>query len=159
MLPGVLNLMRIKKTNNSAFTLLEILLASIIFILSIACVFVTLNAVRKPVLTKEYSLQAAVFGNQVLQALSSTVKYGTAANTYYDTSCANPCGNFNLSIGHHVVAIGSTGLSWPTGFAAVNASGVDYTVSCADGTSGATCTNNHNVAHAVALNINTPVVP
>ena len=65
--------MRIKNLNNTAFSLLEILLAAIIFVISIGGIFATLNAVRAPVANKESALTAAVFGKQVLEALRSQV--------------------------------------------------------------------------------------
>ena len=79
--------MRINNLNNRAFSLLEVLLASIIFVISITGVFITLTALRKPVADKENALAAAILGKQVLEALRSSVNAGT----FYSTNCFSPC--------------------------------------------------------------------
>lgn len=91
--------MRIKNSHHSAFTLLEVLLSSVIFIITVVGVFATLNAVRTPVTNKEGGLSAAIFAKQVLEALYSQV---SAAN-YYTACGASPCTNFDLSPGLHNV--------------------------------------------------------
>ena len=78
-----LKLMRITHLRKTAFTLLEVLLASIIFIVSVLGVFSTLSAVRQPVLQKERALTAAVFGQQFLEGLRSQVN---ANNVHSDPS-------------------------------------------------------------------------
>jgi len=145
-----------KNLNNKAFSLLEILLSSIIFIITVGGVFATLNAVRIPVANKENALTAAIFGKQVLECLRSQVD----ARTYYN-SCSvvqSPCPDFSLSVGSHLVpttTLNTTeGLYWPTGFAAVNPNGLSYSVVCADGSN--PC--NADSSRQVNLNINWPDV-
>jgi len=123
--------MRITNLNNTAFSLLEILLASIIFIISITGVFMTLTAVRKPVADKESALVASVFGKQVLEALRSSVNagtfYGNCTDNGHWIAAANgatirnangsACGDFSLYLGWHQVSqatLSSAGLTWPT---------------------------------------------
>lgn len=139
-----------KNLNNTGVTLLEILLAAIIFIISIGGIFATLNAVRAPVANKESSLSAAVFGKQVLESLRFQVSAESNANFY--GICSDTCTDFSLALGTHQVSPLPSGLNWPPGLAAKNPGGLIYTVSCADGSS-APCTN-ANVAHRVDLNIN-----
>jgi len=155
--------MRIENLNNAAFTLLEVLLSSVIFVISVAGVFATISAVRGPVANKENQLAAAVFEKQVLEALYSNV---SAANANY-FACSvnqNPCPDFALSVGAHQVTHGNlpSGLSWPPALIASNnscdANGcLTYTVSCGDGSAGPNCTN-PNAARRVDLNINWPSV-
>jgi Tfp pilus assembly protein PilV len=152
--------MRIKHLNHKAFTLLEVLLASVIFVVSVAGIFATLNAVRGPVSNKENQLIAAVFGKQVLQALYSQV----TDPAYYAVCGTSPCPTFDLSLGTHQVPHGNLpGLIWPLNLKASNnacdgANGcLVYKVSCADG-SGA-CGTGTNVARRVDLNIDWPTAP
>jgi len=71
---------------------LEVLLASIIFMISVLGVFATLSAVRQPVLQKERALTAAVFTQQLLEGLRSQVSASNfTANGY----------NGSLSLGSH----------------------------------------------------------
>jgi type II secretory pathway pseudopilin PulG len=157
--------------NDMAFSLLEVLLASIIFIISIGGIFVTLNAVRKPVADKETALAAAVFGKQVLEAIRSSVNAGS----YYspDATCLGSgnnitCTDFTLALGTHNVSSLPSGLNCPPGFAAVNTctsvpSGcLVYKVTCGDGST-PTNTNppdcnplgtNNDIARQVNLSIN-----
>ncbi len=146
---------RLRKLNSSGFSLLEILLASIIFIISVAGVFVTLTAVRKPVIDKENSLTAAVFGRQVLEALRSSVN----ATNYYDPCAANPSTDFTLCVGPHVTPLPS-GLIWPLNFSTYNTA-INYTVSCADGTLTGCVPpgGNPDMARRVDLTINWPEAP
>ena len=150
--------MRIKNLNNSGFSLLEILLSGIIFVVSVAGVFATLNAARSPVVNKEGALAAAVFGKQVLEVLRSQVSQ-TQANFYSCSGGQNPCPDFALSVGAHAVPLGNlpAGLSWPpvlvTGVNNNNPNGsppvLSYTVSCADNSN--PCGS--DTAHRVDLNI------
>jgi Tfp pilus assembly protein PilV len=135
--------MLMKKLNNTGVTLLEILLASVIFVLSVAGIFATLSFVRASVTNKESSLTAALFGKQVLEKLRSAVNMG-GANPYYNacTGNANPCPDFSLSLlpaGVHRVPSANmpAGLIWPTALKTANtfcdANGcLEYTVSCGD---------------------------
>jgi len=167
-------MIRIKNLNNTAFSLLEILLASIIFIISITGVFVTLTAVRKPVADKESSLAASVFGKQVLEGLRSSVNAGT----YYGpcvswNAAASVCGDFSLYLGNHQVPKANllSGISWPPALTAWNticdtaANGcLIYTVSCATGVqtgSPPDCNNgsSNDIARRVTLTINWPEAP
>lgn len=141
--------MRIKNLNNRAFSLLEILLSAIIFVITIGGIFATLNAVRSPVANKESALTAAVFGKQVLEVLRSQVN----DPTYYGTSCTASCATFDLELGSHSVTLPTSGLNWPTAaMSTANSNVLNYKVSCADGSS-SPCTN-AEVAHRVVLNIN-----
>jgi len=164
-----------KKLNKSAFSLLEVLLASIIFIVSVGGVFLTLNAIRRPVANKESALTAAIFGKQVLEALRS----GVNAGSYYSACVTvNPvdgsCGDFTLSLGTHEVAssvLTPLGLTWPsaaistvnTGHCTVGPPCLNYTVTCADGSSpsyGSTAAcSNPDSARKVDLNITWPDAP
>ncbi len=146
-----------KNLNKTGVTLLEILLASVIFVVSIAGIFATLNAVRTPVTTKENALMAAVFGKQVLDTLRSVVNAG--GTTYYGI-CAGNCATFDLQLGpHQVVAatLAAYGITWPSADL-INANKIggvttlSYTVSCADGSVPASC--NADVARRLDLNIN-----
>jgi len=138
--------MQIKKLNKTAFTLLEVLLAAIIFIISIGGLFATLNAVRSPVTQKENALSAAITGQQVLNYLRSQVN----AQTYYNgcslpLDASNNCPALDLSTGPHLVPSGiltGVGISWPNNLSILNATGLNYTVLCADGSSGAAATCN-----------------
>jgi len=147
--------MRIKSSHHSAFTLLEVLMASLIFVISVLGIFATLNAVRGPVSNKESALTATVFGKQVLEALSSQV---TAA-TYYTNTCAPPpCTTFDLSVGQHLVPTASlpAGVNWPVALTQCN-NGLNYKVSCADGSAAGAapfCGGNYFIARKVDLNIN-----
>jgi Tfp pilus assembly protein PilV len=150
--------MRIKKLNNTGFSLLEILLAAIILVISVAGIFATLNAVRTPVVNKESSLSAALFGKQVLETLRTQVN----AQSFYSACVsvvAGACQDFSLSLGAHQVPAGNmpAGLTWPPALIAkntvCNASGcLVYTVSCGDN-SAAPCTSD-DVARRIDLNIN-----
>lgn len=156
-------------SNNTAFSLMEILVASIIFIISIGGIFATLNAVRAPVINKESSLSAAVFGKQVLESLRSQVIAGTNVGNFYGTCSSivsGACRDFSLYLGLHQVPTSSlpSGLSWPPALVAVNtvcgspaALCLQYTVSCADGIapsgSPPSCSS-FNVARRINLNIN-----
>jgi prepilin-type N-terminal cleavage/methylation domain-containing protein len=171
----------LKYLRNNGFSLLEILLASIIFVISIAGVYATLNAVRTPVANKENALAAAVFGKQVLEALRSSVN---ASNSTYYNICTTTCANFDLSLGTHQVpmpwptncgqanqpACHNCGqanqpacqLTMPSNIRASNGGGTgtfSYIVTCADG-SGNPATNTActtaDVARRVDLNINWP---
>ena len=112
--------MKINNLNSNAFTLLEVLLASVIFIISVAGIFATLNAVRGPVANKENQLAAAVFGKQVLEALYSQVTdasyYNACSMTGAGTS-ASPCQGFDLSLGFHQVTLppaNAPNIDWPS---------------------------------------------
>ena len=168
-------LMQIKRLNNTAFSLLEILLAAVIFVISVAGVFATLSAVRGPVTNKENALTASIFGKQILDALYSQVTASTVNVNYYGI-CSPTCTTFNLYLGSHQVPVTDsswpTSLSWPTALqgaaggntcAGTVATGscLSYTVTCADGTiAGAGypyfCSNGASVGHQVTLNISTP---
>jgi type II secretory pathway pseudopilin PulG len=163
------------KNDTKAFSLLEILLASIIFIITISGVFATLNAVRKPVADKESALAAAVFGKQVLEALRSSVN----ASTFYgpcSSTINGYCGDFSLYLGIHHVPHGNLpqGLTWPTNLSSSNfISGCDtsvgclvYTVACGDGSPPTSsvppdCVNSsgNDIAREVTLSINWPEAP
>jgi len=151
--------MRIKNLNNTGFTLLEILLAAIIFVITVAGLFATLNAVRRPVIDKESALDASNFGKQVLESLRSKVD----ASTYYNPCVAvnpdNTCGDFSLSLGNHEVPQGNLpqdlGQSWQSSvLPGSNPNGVSYAVSCADTGSLVTC--GADTARQVKLNIQWP---
>lgn len=164
--------MSIRKLNNTAFSLLEILLASVIFIVSIGGIFVTLSAVRRPVADKESALSAAIFGKQVLESLRSQVN----ASTYYGNCSAmnanGACVDFSLYLGKHQVPHGTLPLSWPINLEEPNTNMnaitncdtsvacLVYTVSCADSTADFTsCTtggSNPDMARRVDLSINWP---
>jgi Tfp pilus assembly protein PilV len=146
--------MRIKNLNNAGVTLLEILLASIIFVISVAGIFATLSAVRTPVGNKENALSAAVFGKQVLETMRTQVNAGSA--TYYGicaSTCATSCtAALSLCLGTHALNLPASGLSWPsTDLQNANAA-LNYTVSCADGSADTAC--GADVARRVVLNIN-----
>jgi len=156
--------------NNEAFSLLEILLAAIIFLVAIAGIFATLNAVRGPVANKENQLAASVFGKQVLEALYSQVSADpSGAATYYDT-CASPCATFDLSVGTHQVppaAVTAAGLSWPATLQTGNvcpsvaSSCLVYDVHCSSGVD-TDCLSggvNPGMARRVDLAINWTSVP
>ena len=169
-----LKLMWIKNLNNAAFSLLEVLLASIIFVISITGVFVTLTAVRKPVADKESALSAAVFGKQVLEALRSQVDARTSANYYSDPYCSGSgsgivCTDFSLAVGTHQVPVANlpAGLSWPPGLITLdsvtypngNPPVLNYTVLCADGTYTTCAVAGVDEARQVNLSINWPDAP
>ncbi len=138
---------------NTAFSLLEVLLASVIFVVSVAGLFATLNAVRGPVINKENQLAAVVFGKQVSDALYSQV---TDSASYYGICATTPCQNFDLEVGVHQVSPATlqatAGLSWPTSLTTCNAN-LNYTVYCADNNSTTPPCSSINVAHMVSLNI------
>jgi len=143
--------------NSRGVTLLEILLASVIFVVSVAGIFATLNAVRTPVVNKENALSAAVFGKQVLDTLRSVV---SAGGTSFYGICAGNCTTFDLQLGPHQVAAATLavyGITWPT-TDLINANQVagvttlSYSVSCADGSVAAFC--GADVARRLDLNIN-----
>jgi len=159
--------MRINNLNKAAFSLLEILLAAVIFAVSVIGIFATLSAVRTPVLSQENSLIAAVFAKQVLEALRSQVSQ--TLDNYYacsipaDGTVAAPCPDFSLSVGTHQVATGNlpAGITWPAILINANLHGqataqLVYTVSCADGSgtygSNTGCTTN-DINHKVDLNV------
>lgn len=122
--------MRIKNLNNSAFTLLEILLSSIIFVVTVAGLFATLSAVRAPVTTKENALSAAVFGKQVLETLRAQVNAGTFYTACSSTGSNGDCKDFSLSVGTHQMSL-PAGLSWPSADVnSANANLLTYTVTC-----------------------------
>ncbi len=95
--------MRKRNLNNRAFSLLEILLAAVIFIVSIGGIFATLNSVRGPVASKENALAAAILGKQVLEALRSQVSY----RNYAPPACSSisACPDFSLELGVHAVTM------------------------------------------------------
>jgi type II secretory pathway pseudopilin PulG len=176
--------MRIKNLNNTAFSLLEVLLASIIFIISITGVFVSLTAMRRPVADKESALAAAVFGKQVLEALRSSVNAGTFYST--DNFCLGTwpnviCTDFSLALGTHQVILpgpstcGSSPLCWPSStlagansclVASVSTTGcLVYNVKCGDNSvpTGTVSTfldcgssGSNDIARRVDLSINWP---
>ena len=140
-----------KKLHQQAFTLLEILLASVIFVVSVGGVFITLNSMRRPVADKESALTAAVFGKQVLDALRSQVD----ARSYYTPCASNPCTDFSLALGpHQVTASLPNSLVWPQAIAAENKNILSYTVSCSDGSADNLC--GADVARRVDLDIKWP---
>jgi len=154
-----------KNLNNTAFSLLEILLSAVIFVIAVGGIFATLNAVRTPVSGKEYSLSAVVFGKQVFEALRTNVNNSSGANFYTDANCSGGiCTDFSLAVGNHYVTTSAplwpSGLSWPTALKTANtvacnvttALCLQYTVTCADG-SASPCTNNF-IARKVVLTIN-----
>jgi len=149
-----IKLMRTTNLNNTAFSLLEILLASIIFIITIGGLFATLNAVRKPVADKENALTAAIFGKQVLETLRSSVNAQSSANFY--GICSGNCTTFDLQLGTHQVSQANlpTVLSWPSSLTAANGGAnpvLNYTVSCGDGSPNNSC--GADIARKVVLNI------
>jgi len=145
--------------NNTAFSLMEILLSAIIFIIAIGGIFATLNAVRTPVVNKEGSLSAAVFGKQVLESLRFQVSDLPSANFY--TTCSGTCTDFSLALGTHQVPSANlpAGLSWPQvlvtkdsiNYPNGNPPVLNYTVKCADGSG--SCSAN-DTPRRVDLNIN-----
>jgi Tfp pilus assembly protein PilV len=139
-----------KNLNKTGVTLLEILLASIIFVISVAGIFATLSAVRSPVGNKENALAAALFGKQVLETLRTEVNAGTA--TYYGICAGAGCGVLNLTLGNHSVTLPASGLSWPTTDLSTNNATLKYSVYCADGSAAALC--HADVAREVVLSIN-----
>jgi len=165
-----------KNLNNTAFSLLEVLLAAVIFIISIGGIFATLNAVRTPVAHKEGSLSVAVFGKQVLEALRSQVSDQPSANYYSDSFCSGSssstiCTDFSLAVGTHYVQTNGnnwpSGLSWPTALVTANtvpcyvtqALCLVYIVTCADGTysnCSSLASSYPNMARRVDLNIINP---
>ena len=144
-----------KNLNNTAFSLLEILLASVIFIITVGGVFATLNAVRGPVTSKEYALSAAVFGKQVFEILRKQVNNSSSANFYTVCPTASPyCTTFDLALGVHSITPLPAGLSWPSPhFNTLNSNTLTYTVSCANGSSTCAASNSY-VARRVDLTIN-----
>jgi len=126
--------MRITNLKKSAFSLLEILLAAIIFIISVGGIFATLNAVRQPALQKERALTAAIFGQQLLESLHSSV----SANNF------DAGGNVNgaLSLGTHSLPL----VTDPQNVVY----NMTYVVTCADG--GVTC-DQDDTPRQVILNI------
>ncbi|MDE2027984.1 MAG: hypothetical protein KGK03_08140 [Candidatus Omnitrophica bacterium] len=163
--------MRQKSLDNAAFSLLEILLSAVIFVVSIAGIFATLNAVRMPVYNKENALTATVFGKQALEALRSKVNASSSANYYSDTNCDGTtgiCTDFSLALGtHEVTSLAGTGLSWPAAISGSNScSGTSpclyYVVSCADGSGtygGTAACSSSDIARKVDLTINWPSLP
>jgi type II secretory pathway pseudopilin PulG len=155
--------MRKQNSNDSAFTLLEVLLAAIIFVITIGGLFVTLDAVRAPVIAKENALTAAIFGKQVLEALRTQVN----TQTFYN-ACSTPvppalsCPDFSLYLGLHQVPLANlpAGLTWPASLTANNLNGnpavLSYTVFCADNSvpSGyPLACSSADIARGVTLNI------
>ena len=139
-----------KNLNNTAFSLLEILLSAVIFVISIGGIFATLNAVRTPVASKEYALSAAVFGKQVLEALRNNVNNQSSANFYL--VCSGSCTTFDLELGVHSITPLPSGLSWPSAnLNTANSNTLAYTVSCSNTGSISTCGD--FVARRVDLNI------
>lgn len=137
--------------------MLEVLLASLIFVISIAGIFGTLTYVRKPVANRQGALAAAVFGKQVLEALRAQVSMASAANYYSCSVVSSSCPDFGLSLGLHSVSIATlaaNGLTWPPALTANNINGnpavLNYTVICADGSG---CANT-DIGRRVDLNIN-----
>lgn len=118
--------MRIINLRTTAFTLLEVLLASIIFIVAVLGVFSTLSAVRIPVQQKERALTAAVFGQLALETLRAQVN---ASSTSFDA----PSGCYNytnqLALGAHPTASNPALLSQTD--QNVTTYSMSYTVSCA----------------------------
>lgn len=127
--------MRINYLKNAAFTLLEVLLAAIIFIISVGGVFATLNYVRQPVLEKERALTAAIMGKQFLESLRSQISAANLVNGVWQ-------GNF---------ALGTS--SFTENDQQGTQYNISYTVSCADGTT--TC-GNYDTPLAVNLTVNWP---
>lgn len=144
--------MRIKNPNSSGFTLLEVLLAAIIFVVSVAGIFATLSAVRAPIANKENALVAAVFGKKVLETLRTQVSAGGAAYYGICTAGCNCTTVFNLCLGAHSLTLPVGGFSWPTTDLSNNNATLNYTVTCADGSAAAACAA--DVARRVDLNIN-----
>ncbi len=140
--------MRMKDFNTTGVTLMEILLAAIIFIITVGGIFATLNAVRTPVTQKENALTAAVFGKQVLDTLRANVKPST-----FDANCTPPCAGFNLKVGLHQVTMPAGGLNWPSADLASANNYLSYTVTCGDDGTTYPCTP-ANEAHKVVLNVN-----
>ena len=139
-----------KNLNNTAFSLLEILLASVIFVITIGGIFATLNAVRTPVASKNSALTAAVFGKQVLETLRNQVNNQAASNFY--SVCSGSCTTFDLELGVHAVTLPTSGISWPTAaISTANSNTLNYTVSCANPYSISVC--GPYVARRVDLNI------
>ncbi|MBF0510937.1 MAG: hypothetical protein HQL13_01270 [Candidatus Omnitrophica bacterium] len=153
--------------NNNAFSLLEVLLASIVLVIAVAGVFATLHSVRVKVTNKETALAASAMGCKVLDSLLYAQD-----NTYvskYGLKCSDvpSCGAFEIAtLGTHRIdntTLIHNGLSWPgfpSGWDTENKSCqpapcLVYTVQCAPGTDqigapGIDC------PHQVILHINWP---
>ena len=61
------------KKNLQGFTLLEAFLAAFIFIISVAAIFVTMTALRKPAVNNEQGVKAALMLRDVLEELRAKV--------------------------------------------------------------------------------------
>jgi Tfp pilus assembly protein PilV len=151
----------VRLTPPNAFSLLEILLASVIFVVAVAGIFGTLSYVRKPVTSRESALSAAVFGKQVLEALRSQVSMAASSNYYSCSTVTSPCPDFALSVGQHQVQPAGlpVGLRWPSALVAknnsCNAQGcLIYTVYCADNLSSTPPCSSNDVGRKVNLDIN-----
>ena len=139
-----------KNLNNTAFSLLEILLSAVIFVIAVGGIFATLNAVRTPVSGKEYSLSAVVFGKQVLEILRKQVSQQSSINFYL--VCSGSCTTFDLELGVHSITPLPSGLSWPSAHLnTANSNTLTYTVSCANTGSISAC--GAYTARRVDLNI------
>jgi hypothetical protein len=165
--------MWIKNLKNTAFTLLEVLLASIIFIISIAGVFATLNVVRTPVGGKEKALAAAILSKQIFEGLRSAVDEDPALKFYTDCPPGNCIDNkLTLALGTHLLTfpvplqVGT--LNMPASLIPSNGpppgGSLTYTVQCADGVTPGACGPGHcdpnggacndEIGRRVDLNIN-----
>ncbi len=144
--------MRMTNLHATGFSLLEILMAAIIFTIAVAGVFATLNAVRAPVNNKENELTAASFGKEELEALRTQVSAAPSANYYTDPNCSNGiCTDFSLSLGTHHTS-GSGQIIFPINYYGNNPNGVTYTVYCAN--TGSTTICGPDMARRVDLTVN-----
>jgi len=119
--PILIKFMRIINRTRSAFTLLEVLLASMIFIVSVAGVFSTISAVRQPVHAKERALTAAVFGQLALETLRAQVNASNIDSTTGQYKTASL-----LAPGAHPA--GTEATSYASLFSPQDQNGTTYTI-------------------------------
>ena len=85
------------------FTIVETVVAAVIFLLAVGGVFAALGGIVKPSTRSDRSLQAAYIGQQVLEGLRVKVEEGTwdsaelAEGTHYCPTINNTIGNYSCA--------------------------------------------------------------
>ena len=103
------------KKNIKGFTLLEAFLAAFIFIISVAAIFVTMTALRRPAVNNEQAVQAAIVLRDTLEDLRAKVDGAdNAANTGDLSLGAHPpviktVNGVNFNVSYLVIADGVNG--------------------------------------------------
>ncbi len=110
-----------KRNDQSAFTIVEVLVSSVIFAIAAVGVFASIAAIRSPSMVSERKLTAAYYGRQILDDLRTKVD---GRNWVSATSTWN--GGSDLAVGTH--SLGTTtinGTAYTSAYVVTQVSGTN----------------------------------